>query len=180
MDALRQRPGGVTLVELIAALLIITILLAAAVPAFDGMMRRHRLDGLQQNFMVSLANAKQAAVTRQETVALCPTQNGRQCLPQGHWHRGWMTFVDSDDDGRPDRSEPVLEKRGALEQPVRLTSSRFRRVIRFHPTGTAGGSNATFTLCLPDHADEARAVVLSWLGRIRLDDGERSDCLDSR
>lgn len=165
-----------TLVELLAVILVATLLLAAAVPAFDGLAARRTLDGIERGFFVSLANAKQAAVTRNERVSLCPTRDGRRCLPRGHWHRGWMTFVDTDADRKPDADEPVLERHGALDSRVRLSSSRYRRVITFFPSGTAGGSNATFTLCLRDEPARPRAVVLSRLGRIRTGEGEANDC----
>lgn len=176
MEVHRTGRPGFTLVELLAVLLVSAVLLAAAVPAFEGLAKRQHLTGIQRVFFSSLANAKQAAVTRNERVALCPTKNGRQCLPHGRWHEGWITFVDADADRQPDRDEPVLERQSGLDGNATLTSSRYRRVITFFPSGTAGGSNATFTLCSPDRQTSARAIVLSRLGRIRMDEGDRADC----
>ena len=176
MEARRSRATGFTLVELLAVLLVSAVLLAAAVPAFEGLAQRKQLTGVQRIFFSSLANAKQAAVTRNARVALCPTRHGRRCLPHGHWHKGWVTFVDLDADRAIDAREPVLERRKPLDGRVRLVSSRYRRVITFFPEGTAGGSNATFTLCLPGPPTRARAVVLSRLGRIRMDEGDPADC----
>lgn len=176
MDAPRGVSDGLTLVELLGALVVISVLLAAAIPAFDKLTERKTLTGVERTFFVSLANAKQAAVTRNRRVSLCPTYNGSACLGQGRWHRGWMTFVDTDADRRPDPGEPVLERHGPLRDGVRLTSSRYRRIITFQPEGTAGGSNATFTLCLDGSPTNVRAIVLSRLGRIRLDKGDPEDC----
>lgn len=176
MEATNRNHRGFTLMELLMTLVVLTVLVAATVPAFDGLTDRKHLSGAQRLFFTTLAQAKQAAVTRNRRVSLCPSRDGVSCLPMGHWHRGWLVFVDADADREPDADEPVLERRGPLDSAVRLVSSRYRRVITFQPTGTAGGSNATFTLCPRDNVDQARAVVLSLLGRIRMEDGDPGEC----
>lgn len=176
MDATKDRIRGVTLIELIIGLTVAVVLLAAALPAFNGLHQKHRLRGVQHEFLATLHHAKQAAITRNRRVSLCPTANGSQCLGNGHWHRGWLVFVDLDADRSPDPGEPVVSRQTGLEQGLTLTSSRYRRVITFQPTGTAGGSNATFTVCTGRDPDRAAAVVLSRLGRIRLDEGDTDEC----
>lgn len=176
MDATTSRIRGVTLIELIIGLTVAVLLLAAALPAFNGLHQKHKLQGVQHEFLATLHHAKQAAIARNQRVSLCPTANGRQCLGNGHWHRGWLVFVDRDADRNPDPGEPVVSRKTGLEQGMTLTSSRYRRVITFQPTGTAGGSNATFTVCTGDDPGRAAAVVLSRLGRIRLDEGDTDEC----
>jgi len=176
MDARIPGQRGFTLVELLVVLVLIAVVLAGAVPAIDGLVREKRADGIERVFFTSLARAKQAAVTRRQRVALCPSRNGRACLPKGLWHQGWIMFVDADADRRPDPNESILERQGKLPDAVSLVSSRYRRVITFQPTGTAGGSNATFTLCTGGDPGSARAVVLSRLGRIRRAEADLSRC----
>lgn len=176
MDAAKGPIRGVTLIELIIGLTVAVLLLAAALPAFNGLHQKHELRGVQHEFLATLHHAKQAAIARNRRVSLCPSVNGKQCLGNGHWHRGWLVFVDRDADRTPDPGEPVVSRQTGLEQGLTLTSSRYRRVITFQPTGTAGGSNATFTVCTRDDPGRAAAVVLSRLGRIRLDEGDIDRC----
>lgn len=174
MEAAERTQTGFTLVELMSAIAVATLLVAAALPAFDELQREQVLRGVQHEFLATLHYAKQAAVTSNRRVSLCPSADGAKCLKAGTWHRGWMVFVDRDADRSPDPGEPVLSRQGGLDQALTLTSSRYRRIITFQPTGTAGGSNATFTVCAG--TERAAAVVLSRLGRIRLDEGDTDDC----
>lgn len=162
--------------ELMIVVAVAALLTAAALPAFDGLRREQVLRGVQHEFLVTLQSARQAAITRNRRVTLCPSADGRRCLGQGNWHRGWVVFVDLDGDRSPGPGEPILSRRTGLDKPLTLTSSRYRRIISFQPTGTAGGSNATFTVCIGPDAERAAAVVLSRLGRVRLDEGDTGRC----
>lgn len=168
--------SGFTLVELLITITVASLLIAAALPAFDGLRREQMLRGAQHEFLATLHHAKQAAITKNRRVSLCPSADGAQCLKKGSWHRGWLIFVDRDADRSPDPGEPVLSQQGGLDQALTLTSSRYRRIITFQPTGTAGGSNATFTVCTGKKPAQAAAIVLSRLGRIRLDEGDADAC----
>lgn len=163
----RERLFGFTLTELLIVIALVSILVAGALPAFGGLVQRERLSGAQHRFIGALAHARQAAVAHSRPVTLCPSRNGRACLPRGRWHEGWIAFADRNGNRERDGGESVLLDDRGLEG-VTLTSSKYRRRITFQPTGTAGGSNATFTLCVPGAPDRARAVILSRLGRARV------------
>lgn len=176
MEATERKDRAFTLIELMIGLAVTAVLLAMAIPAFQGLRQEQMLRGAQSEFLTALHHARQAAITRNHRVSLCPSPGGRDCLAKGTWHRGWLIFQDLDADRVPDPGEPVIARHGALERPLSLTSSRYRRVITFQPTGTAGGSNATFTVCAGPDAERAATVVLSRLGRIRLDEGDGENC----
>lgn len=175
------RARGVTLIELVVTLAIVTVLLISLVPAFHHLEQRRRVAGVSSQFRSALALTRQAAIEQGHRVTLCPSADGSSCLPDGDWHRGWMVFADLDRDREHDPGEPVVARHGRLKR-VTLTSSRWRRRISFKPLGTAGGSNATFTLCAHGGADP-RAIVLSRLGRTRVSGsrpgGGELDCPDS-
>lgn len=176
MDATKTHGRAFTLMELMITLAVMTLLVAAALPAFNGLRQEQMVRGAQHEFLASLHHAKQAAIARNQRVSLCPSADGARCLETGSWHRGWLVFVDRDADRFPDPGEPIVARKGGLAKTLTLTSSRYRRVITFQPTGTAGGSNATFTVCADGKAQRAAAVVLSRLGRIRLDEGGADAC----
>lgn len=176
MDATGKHARAFTLMELMIAVAVMILLVATALPAFNGLRQEQMVRGAQHEFLATLHLAKQAAVARNRRVSLCPSAGGRGCLGSGSWHRGWLVFVDRNGDRSPDPGETVLSRKQGLAKALTLTSSRYRRVITFQPTGTAGGSNATFTVCTPGKDRRAASVVLSRLGRIRLEEGDTNAC----
>jgi len=173
--------SGVTLIELLVTMAILALLLTSLAPAFHHLEQRRRIAGVSREFLSTLMLTRQAAIERSQRVTLCPSADGTTCLPEGQWHRGWLVFADLDRDREHDSGESVVSSHGRLDG-VTLTSSRWRRRISFKPLGTAGGSNATFTLCAGGEADP-RAIVLSRLGRARVSEtrpgGEALECPES-
>jgi len=160
---------GITLLELITTLAVAGVSLAIIVPGWSALSQRSQLTSGANLVLTHLRYARTEAVTRGETVTLCPSDDGSSCSgdPFG-WHRGYIVFVDAD--GDRDRAshldEKLLRTQGAAPTGLRLHTSAGRPAVRFRPDGTAGGTNATFRLCL---GDEGRAVVLYGSGRARVD-----------
>lgn len=165
----RERILGFTLAELLIVMALVAIVAAGALPAFNGLVERKRLTGAQHEFIGALAHMRQAAIARSRPVTLCPSRDGRTCLSRGQWHEGWISFPDRDGDRDRDAGEAILQDNRGLDG-VTLTSSKYRRRVTFQPTGTAGGSNATFTLCVHGNPEKSHAVILSRLGRARVAD----------
>lgn len=171
---------GFTLMELLIAVALLAILVTGVIPGFAALLERERITGAEHQFIAALNHTKQLAITHNRDATLCPSADGTRCLPRGRWHEGWIAFLDLDEDRERDAGEPILLENDGLEH-VTLTSSKWRRRITFQSTGTAGGSNATFTLC---HGDLKRAVILSRLGRTRVSEagpgGRELECLRER
>jgi len=158
---------GITLLELITTLAVAAVSLAVIVPGWSALSQRSQLTSSANLVLTFLRYARTEAVTRGETVTLCPSDDGNRCSgdPFG-WHRGLIVFVDSDGDRARHSDESLLRTQGATARGLRLHTSAGRPAIRFRPDGSAWGTNATFRLCL---GDEGRAVVLYGSGRARVD-----------
>lgn len=75
------RHKGLSLVELLAALVVVSVLVSLAAPSFSQMMAEQRLRQVASELRVSLAAARSEAVKRNELVSL---------VKQGDaWSRGW-------------------------------------------------------------------------------------------
>lgn len=159
-----RRHGGFTLIEAVIVLAITAVLLGIAMPAMGRMLAHYQLITAQIELMASLQHARNLAITSGRRTLLCPSMNGRQCMDSVHWERGWAAGRYRSTQASQLNGPPVLVHAGYAR--LIIVSSDGRTRIRFQPSGTAGGSNATFTLCRADHAEDALALRLSLAGRI--------------
>ena len=76
-----QRVRGLSLLELLATLVILSILVSLAAPSFSRMLAEQRLRQVGTELRVSLSSARSEAVKRNEGVSL---------IQQGSdWSNGW-------------------------------------------------------------------------------------------
>jgi type IV fimbrial biogenesis protein FimT len=156
---------GFTLVELMVVVAVVAILASAALPSFSDLLSRQRVSVEANRLLGDLQYARAEAVTRHHEVVVCPASR-QSCVGGGDWSRGWMVFVDGNENGQRDGNDLVL-KVGQSGQIGRLYSSSARPRVRFKPDGSAGGNNATITVCSND-ASRARAIIVSNPGRSRV------------
>lgn len=81
------RARGFTLVELVMAVVVLSILVAIAVPSFQGTMERSRLSSTVNEVVGALQAAKGEAIRRNRTIRLCSTGND------------WTIYDGTDTDG---------------------------------------------------------------------------------
>jgi type IV fimbrial biogenesis protein FimT len=159
-----RRHDGFTLIESIVALAVAAMMVAFAVPAMGRMLARHQLNTAQLDLIAALQHARGLAKTSGRPKLLCPSVDGRHCAGVMRWEHGWV--IGNYRNGHADQLDgsPILVSRGYERVAMHITSSR--KSIRFQPTGTAGGSPATFTLCRKGHAEGALALTVSNVGRV--------------
>ncbi len=101
--------SGFTVVELMVVVAIAAILMAIAVPSFENVITRNRVETIQSQLASALASARTEAATRNAVVSVCGSDGGENCSAGGSWNDGWIVFVDTDLDGVRDAGELVLE-----------------------------------------------------------------------
>jgi type IV fimbrial biogenesis protein FimT len=96
-----RRLSGVTLVEVLLALCIAAVLLASAVPGFQGALERLRLSAATNELVLAVYLARAEATSRHARVAIAPRV-------ANNWASGWYVFVDANDNGVLDPGESVV------------------------------------------------------------------------
>jgi type IV fimbrial biogenesis protein FimT len=168
---------GFTVLELLVTLTIAAILLGAGAPSLQQFTQRQHMKAAVGSLHNDLLLARSEAVFRNLEVVACPGDPASGCSGAGDWSRGWIVFADGSGDRQRQSGEPLL-RHGQWFERMRITSSANRSNIRFHPDGSAPGSNAGIAFCGGGGPDHARRLVVSNVGRIRREDYPEIDPAD--
>lgn len=154
-----RKARGFTLFEMMITVAIAGLVAAFAIPAFQDVMTRTRINSTTEELVNSLALARNTAISRRRRVVLVPDPIETP---------SWTLRLDSG-------AGEVLS-RHRIEGTIRLTSAVAVEEITFLPSGnvqkTLPGPPApldfTFTVCDSSTNKElGRSVTLSRVGRIR-------------
>jgi type IV fimbrial biogenesis protein FimT len=107
---------GMTLVESLVTLCVAAVLTASAVPAIGQHFARHQVAGTSNELVAAVRQARTEALSRRARVAVAP-------LATRDWNSGWEVFVDQNNNGRRDASEPLLQRSEAPPSTVRIAAS---------------------------------------------------------
>lgn len=150
---------GITLIELLIALAIITIGVLMAVPNMNNMSGGRRLAGAAAELQSALQFARTEAIRLNSAVVFCHSANGETCAaPSGAVWQGWLIRAAGATLGS--ESGPVLRFHHWTEPQVELRStpalSTQGHAVRFNSLGLvrAFTSNAPYSaalqVCIPD------------------------------
>jgi type IV fimbrial biogenesis protein FimT len=162
-----RRPQGFTLWELLCTLGIAAVVLTAGVPAFRTFLLDARLTADVNGWVLAVQLARSEAAKRGRPVIVCKSDDTRRCgaadLPVD---AGWMVYVNLDDEYPPRRSatEPLLYMH---EPEITGTVTSNRPYYEFRTDRRS--TNGTIVLCDERGAAAARAVIVSYTGRPRVD-----------
>ena len=163
----RRRPcRGHTLFELLLTLAIASIVLVVALPSMGAMVARGRQAAEINALFHAVHLARKESIMRRQVVSLCPSPDGRQCLPGRDWSGGWLMFENADRDEPPmvDAGEAVLG-RHATHEGVRLIANRQGFTLR---ATFLRATNGTFVACDRAGRIPPKALVVSYTGRPRV------------
>jgi len=163
--SLGQRQLGATLIEQIMVLVIIASLVGMATPPLRKMLTRNQVQVAQNDFIAALQHARETAITSGRQTLFCPTIDGAHCSDGIRWDSGWLLAHDANLDNQPDDA-PIYSGPG-YGGKLAILSSTGRHFVRFHPDGSASGTNLTLLFCSPTSSENVLSVVMSNSGRVR-------------
>ncbi len=171
-----RKNNGFTLVELLIAMVVIVVLLAAGVPGFREFVKNNQVSGQAANLIIALQLTRSEAVKRGSGTVICASTDQLTCSAGTNWTTGWITFSDLDQDGVLDGNgacttdadqlskECILRVNPALTGNVTLTGGDDQ--VFFRPGGQADNGPVIFTLKASDCAyQQQRRITVSRQGQ---------------
>jgi type IV fimbrial biogenesis protein FimT len=162
------RTPGFTLWELLCTLGVAAVTLSAGLPTFRSFLLDGRLTADVNAWVLAVQLARSEAAKRGHPVMVCQTPDSWRCATgaAGAPLAGWMVFVNLDGESPPRRSlaEPLLY----MHTPeVEGTIIGNRPYYEFRPGRRS--TNGTTVFCDVRGTPAARAVIVSYTGRPRVD-----------
>ena len=170
-----KRDNGFTLVELLVAMVVVTVLLAVSVPSFQFFVKNNRVSGLTGKLIIALQFVRSEAVKRGTGTAICASTDQLTCSGGTNWATGWITFSDLDQNGALDGNgtcttdadhltrECIMRVNNGLSN-VALTGGDDR--VLFLPGGLALNGPVTFILKADDcKYQQQRNITVTPQGR---------------
>lgn len=153
---------GLTLVEMMISIAVLTILATVGVPSFRSTLHNHRVALLANEFNLALTLARGEAIRRGTDAWLCASSDGATCA--GDWTDGWLLQA------APPNAPPTA--------PIRVWPSSLPRLgphpdgelaaVRFDGLGAAH-SPARFVIGRTDDRRlRARVLTVERVGRVEL------------
>lgn len=160
---------GFTLVELLITILVASILLATAVPAFNDFIQNNRITATSNELVTALAVARSEAIRRRGPVSLCSSANQATCANSANWGTGWIVFSDRNTVGTVDGTDRVLRVWGATPTGFTVTANNGAQFVAFDRLGAATPGEI-FDLANPDcrtgQANRERRITLITSGSV--------------
>ncbi|MEJ1096027.1 MULTISPECIES: GspH/FimT family pseudopilin [unclassified Pseudoxanthomonas] len=155
---------GLTLIEVIVTMTVLAICTAIAIPSYQALIRRQRVDATMHLLTTYMASARITAITRGSRTVVCPSDGKRGCRQDSDWTYGWLLFLDRDGNGKMDDPGDILrEERAPGDAAMRILSNR--KQLRYLPDGSSAGGNLTLQVCY-DNLLKGK-IVVSNPGRVR-------------
>ncbi|MBK8187012.1 MAG: GspH/FimT family pseudopilin [Cellvibrio sp.] len=124
---------GLSLIELLVTLSIISILLFVGLPSLSDIIKKNQLDTSTQDLLTAIQTTRTLAVMQHKRAVLKANSD---------WSQGWELFIDDNDNGSRDTEEELLFTQGAIAN-LSITSTNAMKTISFINTGESRQANGS-------------------------------------
>ena len=162
-----RHQSGVTFIELLFTLLIISVLSQVAHPLYQRLTLNWDIITTTQAIKHSLQRLKANALTHNAEVGICGTSDQLNCSQ--NWSQGFMQFPDLNRNRKRDQNEPLLEAHPGINPSSQLFAKR-KRFFRTWQSGALASQMDSIWYCPPKpYSDLTRRIVVSRIGRVRVE-----------
>lgn len=158
---------GFTLVELMTAIALVSILAAIAIPNYQSFLVDLKIQNQISQLNRLILTARNYAINQQQNVTLCPLSDSNECVED--WTEELSVFIDMNKNKAFDKhlNEKVIITKTKLKPTDKLFYGKGRKSIIFSPSGNLSGlSNGTFRFCLAGYEDKVSGIIIARSGRI--------------
>jgi len=162
-NLLPNKQKAFTLIELIIGIAIVGILTTIAMPSLSRFSVGLKVDGEISELHRLILLTRNAAINTGNNVVICPLDEGT-CVSQ--WDKEISVFEDVNNDGIFNDEDIILKVKAEISSNDKLQFSGNNSLV-YTPRGNLLGGNgdSTFSYCPSGYNDEAKAIILSALGR---------------
>jgi len=166
-----QSKKGFTLVELLITIVVVSILLATAVPSVMQMVKNNRMTTQANKLVTAIQLARNEAVKRGARSTICAANTALDdCAGSTNWANGWIVFSNLDGDMTADTgtdaclvTEDCLMR--ASDGVGKSTLTGDDTAIHFLPTGYTDNGPVTFTLKADNcEHEQERSIIVTLQG----------------
>lgn len=138
---MKSAHSGFTLIELMVAVTVLSVLLAMSVPSFREFTRSNRVTAAHNDLLTAFTLARSEALKRTTPVSVCASSNGTSCTGATNWAAGWIVFTDANGTaGTVDAGDTVLQQWTALNGDMTLSGSA--AFVQYTATGMVAPATA--------------------------------------
>jgi prepilin-type N-terminal cleavage/methylation domain-containing protein len=173
MDVLQKNAlcpkSGMTLIECLLALVILSLILVSGIPSGMAMVSRTTITATQERLMQHIIEARINAKANYSVAYICPSEDGMICLKSRHWHQGWMSYLDKNSNRRYDIADTLITRyqpAKPLNINVTLNAAGRAKSVKIDPDGLIRTSG-NFRICASDSTTrKIDTIKLSNQGRL--------------
>ncbi len=165
-------PGqqGLTLIELIVTIAVMSILVTWAIPGYQQFTARNQVAAEVLRIKTALSMARNTAITRRTTITVCPSSDRLTC-DNSDWSLPLIIIEGRADGGTVDGEVLRVMKESRVPS---VTYRNDNRPVRYGQLGRPAGHNGTFKIC--GNYDTGSKVAVSNFGRTRIHLTKPEDC----
>lgn len=141
---------GFTMIELMITITLVAIVAAIAVPSFSNMISQNRLTSFSNEFVSTIALARNEALTRRAEVSISPKDGGTK------WDSGWQITVGD-------------TKLGEVLAATNMNITGSGTKIDITPKGALKGFTwGGITVCDKNITENCRKITMSGAGLVKV------------
>jgi len=134
----RRRIAGLTLLEVLTVITIVSILMALGVPSYQYVTSSNRISGEVNSLLGDLQYARAEAIKEGQTVSVCASTNLTTCSGTTTWQNGWIVFSDVNGSGAVDSvNDQILRVQRAFPLGDTFNANNGMKFVTFNREGFA-------------------------------------------